>query len=365
MKQDLKSSPIPPAFVVKSMQAVQTGILNFANRLAPPFLQVLEAAAGTMSTQVIYAAAKLNLADLLKNGPKRVDDLAQETGSNPDALYRLLRVLASIKIFRESSDRLFEMTPAAETLLSDHPASVRPFALLVGDPIWREPWGDIMYSLKTGEDSFKHVYEMNFFDYLDEHKDKSALFNSWMTRVSNMNCPVIAASYPFSRFKRIVDVGGGHGSLLAHILKKHPGPDGVLFDLPAVVESATEIDESIASRCEKTGGSFFDFVPGGGDLYILQQIIHDWEDELAIKILSNCRDAMTKDDKILVIDAVIKPGNQRDMSKFIDLQMLLINKGGRERTAKEFKELFQKSGFQILKIIPTASMFSIIEGRKS
>jgi len=273
-------------------------------------------------------------------------------------------VLASVGIFKETADKFFKLTTAAETLQKDHPWSVMPFALLIGDPIWREPWGNIMHSLKTGENAFKHVFGKNFFDYLDEHPEQAQVFNDWMTRVSNMNCPVIAASYPFNKFRKVVDIGGGQGSLLAHILKKYPDVHGVLFDLPKVVESASEIDESIASRCEVVGGSFFDSVPAGGDLYIMQQIIHDWEDDLAVRILSNCREAMSEDARILVVDAVIKPGNGRDMNKFVDLQMLLINKGGRERTAKEFTALFQTAGLKLVKIIPTASMFSIVEGQK-
>ena len=363
--KEVKSQSVPPAYIVNTVQSIQAGILNFANRLSPPFVQVLNLAAGVMNTQIIYAAAKLGIADLLKDGSRTVDDLAKETESNPDAIYRLLRALASIGIFKESSDRVFEITPAAEVLQKDHPISVHPMALLVGDSIWREPWGNILYSVKTGENAFQYVYEKSFFEYLNEHKDKSEIFNNWMTKVSNMNCPVIAASYPFSKFNKVIDVGGGHGSLLVHILKKYPDISGVLFDLPNVINSATEIDDGIASRCEKVEGDFFNVVPRGGDLYIMQQIIHDWKDELAIKILSNCRDAMSDDARILIIDAVIKPGNGQDMNKFIDLQMLLINKGGRERTEQEFKQLFQSAGFQLLKIIPTASMFSIIEGRKN
>jgi len=245
MKKE-KSQSIPPAFIVNNVQSVQTGILNFANKLSPPFVQILNLAAGTMTTQAIYAVAKLGIADLLKDGARNVDDLAKETGSNPDSLYRLLRALASIGIFIETSEKEFDLTPAAESLQKDHPLSVYPFALLVGDPIWREPWGDIMHSIKTGENAFQHVFEKKYFDYLNEHKEKSELFNSWMTRVSNMNCPLIAASYPFSRFKKIIDIGGGHGSLLSHILRKHSGVNGVLFDLPDVIKTVTEIDESIA-----------------------------------------------------------------------------------------------------------------------
>ncbi len=364
MKEE-KSQPIPPVFLFNLVQSLQTGILNFANRLAPPFVQILTLAAGAWSTQIVYAAAKLGLADLLESRPKSTHDLAKETESNPDAIYRLMRTLASVGIFKEISDRVFELTPSAETLQENHPMSVRPLALLAGDPIWREPWGNIMHSIKTGEAAFENIFKKNFFEYLGEHKDKAEIFNNWMTRVSNMNCPVIAASYPFSKFRKVVDIGGGQGSLVAHILRKHPNINGVLFDMPDVVENAAEIDDDIASRCEIVGGDFFEAVPKGGDLYIMQQVIHDWNNALAVKILSNCRSAMANNGKILIVDAVIKSGNTRDVNKFIDLQMLLLNKGGRERTEQEFRTLFQDAGLELSRIIPTASMFSIIEGKKN
>jgi hypothetical protein len=149
MKKKEKLQTIPPAFIINIVQSVQARILNFANRLSPPFVHILNLAAGTMNTQIIYAAAKLGIADLLKDGPKSVDDLAKETDCNPDAIYRLLRALSSIGIFKEFSVGIFKITSSAEVLLRDHQMSVYPFALLVGDPLWREPWGDIMYSLKT------------------------------------------------------------------------------------------------------------------------------------------------------------------------------------------------------------------------
>ncbi len=363
--EERKEPKIPPAFVVNLAQSVQTGIINFANHLSPPFVQMLMLAGGAWGTQMVYTAAKLGIADLLKDGPKSADDIARETKSNPDAIYRLLRALAGEGIFKETPGRMFKLTPVAETLKTNHPMSVRPFVLLAGSPVWREPWGNILHSIKTGEPAFEPVFKKGFFDYLNEHEEEWGIFNDWMTRVSNMNCPVIAASYPFSKFQRVVDIGGGQGSLLAHILRKHPAINGVLFDLPDVVKDATEIDSAIASRCEIVGGDFFKAVPEGGDLYIMQQIIHDWDDELASKILTNCRNAMADNGRLLVVDAVIKPGNSKDMNKIIDLQMLLMTKGGRERTEQEFREPFRDAGLELLRIIPTASMFSIIEGKRA
>ena len=187
-----------------------------------------------------------------------------------------------------------------------------------------------------------------------------------MTVFSIVNCPVIAASYPFSGFRKVIDIGGGRGSLLAHILRQHPSVHGVLFDLPDVVQGASEIDSDISPRCEMVGGDFFKAVPEGGEIYIMQQVIHDWNDELATKILTNCRKAMADNGRLLVVDAVLAPGNVRDVNKFMDLHMLLATKGGRERTEAEFRRLFQDAGLELMRIISTASMlsFSIVEGKK-
>ncbi len=337
------------------------------NSLLPHFIQLRNLVYETFQIQAIYAAAKLGIADLLGDGPKSADDIADETGNNPDAIYRLMRALASIGIFRETSARLFELTPMAELLQENHPMSLRPLVLLVGDPIWREPWGNIMYSIKTGEPAFEYTFKKGFFDYMGEHEDAMELFQGYLTVFSILNCPVIAASYPFSDFRKVIDIGGGRGSLLAHILRQHPSVHGVLFDLPEVVRGPNEIDSDIAPRCEIVGGDFFKAVPEGGDIYILQQIIHDWDDELATKILTNCRKAMVDNGRLLVVDAVLAPGNNQDLNKFTDLHVLLGAKGAKERTEAEFQKLFQDAGLELTRIISTASVlsFSIVEGKKS
>jgi SAM-dependent methyltransferase len=178
-----------------------------------------------------------------------------------------------------------------------------------------------------------------------------------------MTDPALMESYDFSTINKVVDIGGGHGSLLASILKANPTLKGVLFDLPEVVEAAREIDAGVAERCEIIGGDFFESVPAGGDAYILKQIIHDWNDDLSIKILQNCHKAMAGNGRVLVIDAVIQPGNVPDLNKFIDLQMLILTYGGRERTEFEFRSLFEAAGFELMNIFSTPSMFNIIEGR--
>ncbi len=360
-----KKSKISQEPALKSSKAVLSGNSVIDDNLLPYFVELRNLVYESFSIQSIYAAAKSGIADILKEGPKSADDIADATGNNPDAIYRLMRALASIGIFSETSARMFELTPMAELLQENHPTSLRYLVLLVGHSLWREPWGNIMHSIKTGEAAFEYTFNKNVFEYMKEHEDASEIGQRYLTVFSILNCPVIAASYPFSEFRKVIDIGGGHGSLLAHILRQHPSVKGVLFDLPEVVQGPIEIDSDIAQRCEIVGGDFFKGVPEGGDLYIMQQIIHDWNDELAVNILANCREAMTDNGRLLVIDAVLAPGNDQDMNKFMDLHMLIAT-GGRERTEAEFRKLFQDAGLELTRIISTASIlsFSIVEGKK-
>ncbi len=361
MKQT-KHPSIPPAAVVNTVQSIQSKLRRFAQHLAPPFVRIMELATGNWQTQLIYVAGKLELADLLKDGPRSVEELAKKTDTDTESLYRVMRTLASLEVFKETHPRTFETTTYGRTLEKDHPQSVLPLAKLVGEELWCGPWSNILHSVKTGEASFPHTFGKDFFGYMQENPDKWATFNSWMTRLSKLNCPIIAGSYPFSRYKKIIDVGGGQGALISHILERHPNVQGVLFDHPDVVKNADGLNDSVTSRCSIEGGDFFKSVPPGGDLYIMQQIIHDWNDELSTKILVNCRKAMKSNGRLLIVDAVIKPGNAVDINKFLDIQMLLLS-GGCERTRKEFQSLLTGAGFALVKIHPTAAMHSIVEAK--
>ncbi len=336
---------------------------HFENENAmPPPVQLLDIATGFWKTQAIYVAAKIGIADLLKDGSKNIDELSSATGVHSRSLYRLLRALASIGIFIENDDGSFGLTSLATTLQSDNPMSVRSLAVLVGEQFWWDPWGNLEHSVMTGEAAFERVFGIRIFEYFGKHPEIGHSFNKWMTRLSELTVPALLESYDFSTFHKVVDIGGGHGSLLVNILKANPKIKGVLFDLPDVVKAANEIDADIIERCEIIGGDFFELVPAGGDAYILKQIIHDWDDDLSVKILKNCHKAMADNGRVLVIDAVIQPGNAPDLNKFIDLNMLILTHGGRERTEFEFRSLFEAAGFELTNIFSTPSLFSIIEG---
>lgn len=328
------------------------------------FQQLDQMITGYWISQAIYAAAKFGIADLLKEGPKKVDELAAATSTQPDALYRLLRALASVGIFTETGSRQFAMTPLAEPLLSDLPGSKRALALMSGDEQFRA-WGEIEYSIRTGERAFDKVFGQPIFDYLGEHPDKARIFDAAMVGIHGRESDAVLDAYDLSGFRTIADIGGGNGSQLIAILSRHPHLKGLLFDLPHVVERAQErIDgANLHDRCSLIAGSFFESVPEGADAYLLRHIIHDWDDEKSLLILRNCHRAMSSDSKLLVIESVIPPGNDFFPGKFLDLVMLLIP-GGKERTEEEYRDLFARGGFELTRIVPTGSEVSIIEAKK-
>jgi hypothetical protein len=326
-------------------------------------MQMMELATGHMRAQAVYVAAKLGVADLLKDGPKTVEEIGESTQAHPGSLYRLLRALASIGIFNEQDDGRFALTPLATTLQSDGPNSVRPLVLLGGEEFHWGAWSNLLHSVTTGQCAFEHVHGMRFFEYLTKHPQAGVTFDTWMTRASQMQIPAIVSSYDFSDCRTVVDVGGGHGSLLAAILKANAHLKGILYDLPEVIQGAREIGRTgVAERCEAVGGNLFETVPRGGDAYLLKTVIHDWSDKLSLRILKNCHEAMADGARVLLIESIVPAGNQPHSSKFMDLNMLVLNHGGRERTEAEYRSLLEAAGLKLSQIIPTPSPLSVIEG---
>ena len=319
---------------------------------------------GYWASQAIYAAAKFDIAEHLSGGPMSVDELAAATSTNPDALYRLLRALASLGIFVEEAPRTFSLTPMAELLRSDAPGSKRALALMAGDEQY-VAWSEIEYSIRTGKKAFDKVFGKPIFDYLGEHPDKARVFDAAMTGVHGRESDALVAAYDFSAFGVLADIGGGNGTLISTVLKQHPAMQGILFDLPHVVDRARANVEAhgVADRCELVGGSFFEAVAPGANAYMMRHIIHDWDDEKSLTILRNIHRVMPDDGKLLVVESVIPPGNDPFGGKLLDLVMLLIP-GGKERTEAEYRELFSTAGFELTRIVPTATEVSVIEAVK-
>jgi hypothetical protein len=328
--------------------------------------QMLELVIGYWVSCGVHVAARLSIADHLARGPKTVDELAIASKSHAPTLHRLLRMLAASNVFRERSDGRFENTPLSETLRTDVPGSMRGFAVMMADGYNLHAWADLQESVRTGEQAFTRVFKQRAFEYFAAHPTVGREFGEAMTSISTMETPAIAAAYDFSAFGKLMDVGGGHGSLMSAILKKTPKLRGVVCDRPEVVEAArkntTARDPESSDRLEFAPGNFFESVPSGADACIMKYILHDWEDELCVKILSNCRRALGPKGKVLVVDNVIPPGNEPHWGKMLDVNMLVLT-GGRERTEKDFASLFSKAGFRLERVIPTACPLSIVEGQ--
>jgi hypothetical protein len=329
-----------------------------------PHAQLDRMITGYWLSQAIYAAAKFGIADLLKSGPRSVEELSQKTSTNPDALYRLLRALASVGIFAEGPPRQFSLTPLAEPLQAGVPDSKRALALMSGDEQFKA-WTEIVYSIETGKKAFDKVFGKPIFDYLGEHLDKAQIFDAAMVGIHGRESGAVQKAYDFAGINTLVDIGGGNGSQLIELLQANPSMRGVLFDLPHVVERAKApiAAAGLASRCELASGSFFESVPAGADAYFMRHIIHDWEDEKSLTILRNCHRAMPAHGRLLIVESVIPPGNEPFGGKFLDLVMLLIP-GGKERTEEEYRTLFTQTGFELSKIVPTNSEVSVIEALK-
>ena len=328
-----------------------------------PAEQVLQVATGYMASSSLYVALSLNIPDLLADGPKSTSDLARATGATEGALYRILRLLASLGIFEAVGADQFRLTPASELLRKDVPGSLRGLAFFLPDPMHFRIYANLSHSVMTGEPAADKTVGMPLFEYFAKHPEYSEIFNDAMTSFSAPVAGVAVEAYDFSRYGSIVDVAGGHGEVLMTILRACPKVKGVLAEVGHVVEGARPriAKAGLADRCEAVECDFFKAVPEGGDAYVMKHIIHDWDDERASIILKNIAKAMgDKRGAVILLESVVPSGPEPDLGKFIDIEMLAFP-GGRERTAEEFRALFDRSGFELTNIVPMKSPLSVIE----
>jgi hypothetical protein len=318
---------------------------------------------GFQVSQAIYVAVTLGIPDLLRDGPRTSADLAAATESDPGALHRLLRALASVDVLHED-DAGFSLTAMGECLRSDAAQPVAGWAALIGRPYFWNAWGALLDSVRTGENAMRHVTGVGPWEYRAERPEEGAIFDRAMTDLSRRFTRALLAAYDFSRFSTVVDVGGGQGALLAAILAANDALRGILFDLPGVVGPAEGVlaAAGVADRCTVVGGDFFEAVPEGGDAYVMRSILHDWEDPEAIGILRSIRAVIPEDGSLLVLERELGGPNVNPEAKFSDLNMLVMP-GGRERTVDEFAALYERAGFELAGTTPTAAGMSVIEGR--
>ena len=324
---------------------------------------MLHIISGFWVARCVYVAAKLGIPDLIKDEPKPADELAAATGTHAPSLFRVLRALAGVGVITQDSDNRFGGTPLSQTLCSG-PGSIRAFALTELGEEHYPAWGELIYSVRTGGIAFDKAFGEPCWEFFRKNPENARIFNDAMSAITAQANEAIHAVYDFAGINTIVDVGGGHGGLITGILKKNPGMRGILFDAPEVIEGAkAAVQESgLAARCKLVGGDFFKSVPQG-DAIVMKWIIHDWNDEQSVAIMKNCQRALPDNGKLILIEAVVPATSEPHFSKFIDLNMMVIT-GGRERTAEEFRELYEASGFRVKRIVPTASPFSVVEGVK-
>lgn len=309
----------------------------------------------------VAVAARLGVADHLADGPRAADDLAGRVDAHPGALYRLLRLLGDAGVFAELPGRRFGLTPLSELLRSDVEGSMRGVAMMMEAPFLRDAWSHLLHAVRTGEPAFDRAHGAPLFDYLAEHPDDAAVFDQAMVGASRQLIAAILDVYDFGAFRTVVDVGGGNGAMLAMILARHPEARGVLYELPGVAARARPLlaGAGVADRCEVVAGDFFEDVPAGGDAYLLTQIVHDWPDDDAARILANCRAAMRDGARLLLGEAVLPDRVEPSLAKFIDVEMLVI--GGRERTAAEYRELLASAGLRLTRVVRSAGLHSVVE----
>jgi hypothetical protein len=328
----------------------------------PSHVQLIHMGTGYWVSRIVYAAAKLGLADHLAGGPKSAAELAVPTRTHAPSLHRLMRTLASLGVLSEDIDHRFALTPLGEALKAGAPGSARATILALGGDWWWRGWEQVVYCVETGSTSMQKTSDMSVFEYLAKHPEEASDFNEAMIGFHGGEPPAVAAAYDFSSFKTVVDVGGGTGNLLAAILGRHPGARGILADLPHVAREAPALIETrgLQDRVTIEPIDFFKSVPAGGDAYLLSHVIHDWNEDQCLTILGNCRKAMKSSGRLLIIEMVLPAGDMPHPGKVLDIAMLVMP-GGQERTEEEYGTLLGKAGFRLTRVVPTKSAVSVVE----
>ncbi|MEU9101403.1 methyltransferase [Streptomyces sp. NPDC048361] len=315
---------------------------------------------GHIHSAAVRAVAEHRIADQLADGPRTAERLAADSGLHAGTLRRVLRLLAMHGLFTQDEQGAFGLTEAGQALRTDVRGSQRTAALLLTDEMFRRAADGIPDAVRTGKTSFEAAYQVSFFDHLAVSPEQRDLFDSGMASMSGRTDDLIVESYPFPAAGTVVDVGGGRGGFLHTVLRRQPALTGILFDLPDTVSDHLLDTEEVKGRWSVHGGDFFSAVPQGGDLYLLKRILHDWSDEECLRILAAIRGAVTPGTRLLVVDSVLPDNGEPHPAVELDIVMMMLVTG-RERTAKEFEELFSRSGFRLNRVLPTPSLPSILE----
>ena len=329
-------------------------------------MAVVAMVTGIWQTQVLYVVAKLGVPDLITaHGPLTADRLAELTGTHARSLYRVLRAATTLGVMEENERRAFRLTPMGRYLRTDTEGSVRHLAMMFGAPGHWESWGNLMHSVRTGEPAFEHTFGMGTYDYVTAHPEAAAIYDPAMTNITMQTAPGIADHYDWDSVKCVMDVGGGHGTLLQVILKAHPHLNGMLFDLPHVVAGAHEplAEAGLTERCAVHGGDVFTELPKGADVVMAKSFIHSFDDETSVQLLTKFREALPPEGgRVLSLEMVLPDDNERHFGKLFDIEMLTQSDDGRDRTESEFRALFDAAGMEMTRIVDTDTPVSVVEG---
>jgi hypothetical protein len=345
--------------LIRGQLSLLKGNVKKDDNPAPPAL--FQMAVGYWLSQAIYVAAKLGIADLLAEGPRSSVELAAAVGTDATSLFRVLRALAGVGVFSHTGADSFGLAPLGEGLLTGVPGSLRATIITIGEIHYRA-CGDLLHSVRTGSPAFNQAFGMGLFDYLRHNEDAAAAFDEGMSNLADMLSYAVLCAYDFSEIRHLMDIGGGQGTFLRNILKINSKMMGTVLDMPSTVDQAKRRRSSVS--CERlvyVPGDFFTSVPDGADAHLLSGVIHDWDDERAITILTNCRKAIHRRGRLLLVEMVVPEGSANCFSKLLDLNMLVMTRG-RERTQADFEHLFNAAGYRLTKIVPTLAPQSLIEG---
>jgi hypothetical protein len=340
-------------------------MLNLSVRMVPPPMAVYEKAQGFWISRALVAACELNLADHLASGPKSIAELAILSHSDETNLYRLMRSLAGEKVFKEMPGRVFTNTPVSDAL-KEGDNSMKYMILQQFGETNMLLFSQFTECIRTGEGNAVKLLGKKVFEYLEDNPEKNENYNKAMDNSSGMVALALLSAYDFSGIKTMVDVGGGHGILLNAILEKHHDIKGILFDQGHVTDKAAEAVPGLEmhERIQIVSGSFFDDLPSGGDAYFMKNILHAFSDEDCLKILKKIHSVMADNGKLIILETVIRPGNEPSLGKMLDLLMMTGTEGGKERSREEFEDLLNRSGFALNRIIRTIAPFSVLEAGK-
>ena len=357
MSTTMPSAPISPLQATIAIADEQASNMN-------PAVAVFNTALGYIASACLNVAVKLRIPDLISQGFRDLGSLALEAGAQQEPLFRVLRVLEMNGIVSRDIDGSYLLTAAGQLLRREAAGSLAAAIEWISDPLHFSLYSELRTSVETGETTFDSMYGIPFFDWSSEpeNAEEAAVFNNAMTSISEMCIPAFLEAYPFGLFQRIVDIGGGHGAVLRSILKQHSQAHGTIAEMSSLIPAAENAiaQDGLSNRCEAVACNFFETVPGGGDLYFMKHIIHDWADDRAIKLLRNIRTVIPENGTLLLAEAVLDETPAPHLGKLLDIEMLAFV-GGKERTAEQFRQLLSAAGFALQCVIPTRSPLSLIE----